>query len=416
MTTHALSHLDAFFVAYQERADISMVLGYEIAVARDVTLDEVRAAVAAVVERFPRIGQRLRAGWRLRWAGAPDVAAMVHESADANGHAIQRWRNQRLDPFVEPPFQVLIRRSTAGCTLAFRVHHAATDGQGLIALCADVLAMICGVELPPFSSPVGNPLSVEQILSRAKVGELVRHARWLVGQSEPGRSARLAIASDEPGAIAVTDLDIEGDDSDRIAGTAKRAAVSMAELTGAAWIKSLGRWNRERGLRDGRPISLELPVSARRRDTPIGNFISPLVLLGDPEQPVVDIARALRSQIRSAVRQRAHLAMPFLTAPGKHLPWALFRRLAANNAFSGFATSHYTWIGSSADALAKVDPEARVLGRRTIYTPVCRHMGAALLALPWPDGLQLTVTHRLAALTRSDASTLLAHTARGLLS
>ena len=83
-------------------------------------------------------------------------------------------------------------------------------------------------------------------------------------------------------------------------------------------------------------------MSLRRggaRGCAVGNFLSPLVLVGDASQSLEVVAHALWRQLRSAVRDGAHLSMPLLTAPARHLPWGLFRRWAINTATTGLATS-----------------------------------------------------------------------------
>jgi hypothetical protein len=76
---------------------------------------------------------------------------------------------------------------------------------------------------------------------------------------------------------------------------------------------------------------------------------------------------------------------------------------------TGFATSHFTWIAKPTDIRAEVAAlsggRLRVVHQR-IYSPVCLEMGAALMALAWPERLQLFVTHRLGALAAPDAERL----------
>jgi hypothetical protein len=147
----------------------------------------------------------------------------------------------------------------------------------------------------------------------------------------------------------------------------------------------------------------------RERGVAVGNFLSPLVLLGDASQHLELIARSLWRQLRSAVRDGGHLSMPVLTSPARHLPWGLFSRWAVNTSTTGFATSHFTWLSQRRDVFEEVAERSRgALEVRHLltYTPVCLHMGATLAAVAWPDRLQLFISHRETALSGDEAETL----------
>ncbi len=109
------------------------------------------------------------------------------------------------------------------------------------------------------------------------------------------------------------------------------------------------------------------------------------------------------------MRQRSHLAVPLLTAGGRYLPWWLFRRMATDTAFSGFATSHFTWMRSPIDFRAEI---SRLSGGRLevlsheAYGPVCLHMGAAVMVIQTPSAFQFSMTHRTNALPPADAGLL----------
>jgi len=173
-------------------------------------------------------------------------------------------------------------------------------------------------------------------------------------------------------------------------------------------MRAIGGWNAERG-EDNPLVSLELPVSTRRGEAPeLGNGISPLLLFADATRPLAEIARDLRRQFTTGVRRRSHLAVPTFTAAGRYLPWWLFRRLACNTVYSGFATSHFTWMRSPVDrdAIACLSGGRLEILDQRIYGPVCLHMGAALQALETGRGIQLSITHRLNALPAAAAGAL----------
>lgn len=231
-------------------------------------------------------------------------------------------------------------------------------------------------------------------------------------ESDRGHSARLAVSEPTPGDVAVHTRLVEGWGRDRLEKRARSLGVKLPWLCCAAWVRAIGAWNAERG--ESNPcVSLEVPVSTLRSrplgTAELGNGISPLVLSSRADRPLDEVARELREQFVAGVRRRDHLAVPLFTAGGSYLPWLVFRRLAADNVFSGFATSHFTWMR------LPVDPEAEIgrlsAGRlkllsRHAYGPVCLHMGAAVLAIETPAAIQLSMMHRLNALPRIEAALL----------
>src|SRR5215207_6785854 len=101
-----LSAIDAFFVAYQESSGVLMQLGVEVELKGRITRGAVEQMLLHVVNRWPPLGQRLRRDWLgLSWEGRPRTGDMLRVAENRDGLA--EWRNRPLDPFREPPFQLL---------------------------------------------------------------------------------------------------------------------------------------------------------------------------------------------------------------------------------------------------------------------------------------------------------------------
>ena len=414
-----LSQQDAFFVAYQEESAVSMQLGGTAELSGELRQEDLQAVVVRLVERWPYLGQTVhRRVLGLVWRGAPDPAGML--MVGSGGPPLDRWHNTPIDPFREPPLQIRWIPSTGGGTLAFRAHHSALDGQSFLLVTDFVLRTLAGgdsggLEAPwplPRKERPGFARPADLWRSRGRLSSMWRYMRWLKRESRRGRSAHLAVQETAPGDIAVQTRRIEGAARDRLRAHARSLGVQLPWLCCAAWIRAIAAWNVQRG--EGNAwVSLEVPVSTRRSRSPrtpeLGNGISPLVLSARADRSLGDVARDLRAQFITGVRQRSHLAVPLLTAGGRYLPWWLFRRLAADTAFSGFATSHFTWMRSPTDLHAEV---GLLSGRRLellsyeAYGPVCLHMGAAVLMIETPMAFQLSMTHRLNALPPVDASSL----------
>ena len=403
-----LTQQDAFFVAYQEASAVSMQLGVEAELAGEVRREDLEAAAAGLVERWPHLGRSVhRRMLGLAWQGPVRASEMV--LTGAGGPSVERWRNVPIDPFREPPLQLRWIPEDGGGILALRAHHAALDGQSLMIVADFVLRSLAGGGPPPMPAP--RPGSSGPLLD-GHLGSKWRYMQWLKRESRRGRAARLAVADTAPGDVAVHSRRLDLDARQHLKERARRLGVQLPWLCCAAWLRAIGAWNAGRG-GDNPWISLEIPVSTRRSRPPgpteVGNGISPLVLSASADRPVAEIARELREQFVTGVRDRSHLAVPQLTGGGRFLPWWLFRRLATDTAFSGFATSHFTWMRSPVDFDAEVH---RLSGGRLtlrdyeVYGPVCLHMGAAVLAIETPSSLRLSMTHRRNALPPDDAARL----------
>src|SRR5256885_548604 len=131
-----LSTIDAFFVAYQQQSGILMQLGGEVELEGEVHRSDVEQMVSYIVSRWPRLGQTLRKGFvGLAWEGDCQTEKML--SVERGNGAAVHWRNQPIDPFHEPPFQVLWNPNGSSSTLAFRAHHSVMDGESFVAVTLD---------------------------------------------------------------------------------------------------------------------------------------------------------------------------------------------------------------------------------------------------------------------------------------
>jgi len=419
-----LSASDAFFVAYQQHSGILMQLGGEIELEGELRREDLEQMISYVVARWPRLGQALQKSLLgLKWKGNCLTGNMLR--IGKGGDALSEWRNEPIDPFHEPPFQVLWIPNGGGSTVAFRAHHAVMDGESFVAVTTDAAHFLTQARIgkqaappkPAQASSLNDLISPWQLIRRGRVASMWRYTRWLAAEARGGRSARLAIDTCTTGDTHTCERRLDTDAFVRLKQRAATLRVAPTWLCAAAWMRAIHRWNVSRGGTASTQVSLEFPVSLRRgrhNDRKngydlLGNFISPLVLFGDATQPLDQLARELRKQLMQGIRSQSHLGTPLLTAPGKFLPWALFRRVAVNLRTTGFATSHFTWFEQPdihADIARLSEGAMRLTGQR-IYTPVCLHMGAAAAVLASPDYAQIFLTHRATALSNEAAGSLL---------
>ncbi|MCP4445044.1 MAG: hypothetical protein GY811_06825 [Myxococcales bacterium] len=412
--SHPLSQVDSFFVAYQEASCASMQLGAEAELEGSLSAEALHQAMDRVVQRWPRLGQTLRtAALGLRWDGATDIDVMIRRDSE-----LSEWRNGPINPFVEPPFQVLWVQSGDRHRLCFRAHHSVMDGQALLALSQVVVSLAAGAgDFGSVKVNDSDPFALVPLLRKLSTRSLLRQASALYASAKRD-SRQLPLDSAEPGGIEVCQLNLGGDARAALFEYAKRNEITPANLVAASWIRALGTLESSEGRTDTHDISLEVPVSLRsRKSVSVSNGVSPILLFANPELSLLAIAKALKKQTRDAIRSRSHLSMPLLTAPGRYLPWTLFRRLAANTAFSGSASSHFTWLDIQSDTHREVEEASqhrlKIVGQ-LVYTPVCLHMGVALSVVNWKESLQLFVTHRTKALSRERAEALTAGLMREL--
>lgn len=425
-----LSATDAFFVAYQERSGILMQLGGEVELEGTLERQHLEQMVLYIVARWPRLGQALKKSLLgLKWNGIPQAEKMLRVGNSGNG-TLTKWRNEPIDPFHEPPFQVLwIPPAPAGThadsssnsrhgTLAFRAHHAVMDGESFVAVTVDATNFLTQVSsgkhtptpVPAKATTLKDLISVKQLLRRRTFGDMWRYSRWLAAEARAGRSARLEGNGFTTGDTHICERRLDNEDFTRLKRRAEELRSAPVWLCAAAWMRAIHAWNVSHGATANPIISLEFPVSLRRgrinngHDS-LGNFISPLVVLGDATHPLKQLARELRKQLVHGIRRQSHLGVPLLTAPGKFLPWAVFRQVAVTPSTTGFATSHFTWF-EQADVcgdIARLSDGALQIKAQRIYTPVCLHMGASLAVLASPGYAQIFLTYRDTALS-SDAA------------
>lgn len=419
MNSTMLSATDAFFVAYQETSGVLMQLGVEVEVKGRITRSDLEQVLLHIVRRWPPLGQTLRRRlFGLAWEGECRVNEML--TVTETREALAEWRNRPLNPFVEPPVQLLWLAEGDRNLFAFRAHHAVVDGEGFFAVCVEGIRKLVEILRPQMNADERGsdlyssaPIRGQNPKRQLKLRDALETVQQMRKAARADRSAKLATRSCTPGHTAIVERKLNQTEFRELQQQATELGMPAGWLCASAWMKAIHAWNISRGVNSTSLISLEVPVSLRRRrDTPvrIGNWISPLTLYGDASQSLEDLAQDLKQQLSRAVRQKSHLALPMVSGPAKFLPWPLFRRLAASPELTGFATSHYAWFEQAQtlhDDVLRLSGGALQLVDQQIYPPVCLHMGAALSVLAWPEHAQLFLTYRLTALSSVEAQRLL---------
>src|SRR5689334_1690397 len=327
-----LSQLDAFFVAYQEHSGVPMQIGIATDLQGHVTRGELLRLIEHLAGWWPPLGQCAhRRAFGLVWAGEPQVQRMVVEAGDPA--CIAAWRDHLIDPFVEPPFQLLSVSRPGGTTLVLRAHHAVADGGSAHELASDALLALAAIRggSVPAKPAIAVPRHLGSLLRARHLRALGRADRSARRGDRVGQSARLWIRATVPGESGTVERPMESGAYDALRARARSWGTTAPWLCAAAWMRAMYAWNSAHGADRPSLMSLEVPVRLRRsrdRGTALGNYISPLILFGDAAQRLEQVARSLRQQMAGAVADGRHLTLPVFTAPARYLPWSLFRRLA----------------------------------------------------------------------------------------
>ncbi len=417
--SRALSLIDAFFVAYQERTGTLMQFGAEAEVAGELSREALEQTMAFVTSRWPQLGQTLqRRLTGLAWSGDCQVAKMVQIVSRPDRTVIDGWRNRPIDPFHEPPFQLLAVLTQVRTTLAFRAHHSVADGASMFVVCGEALRALATILagqsasslLSRVEASAGNRPTTKLRLN--KVRGMWSYWRELAALGRPGRNARLSVRAHTPGDIGTVERSLRMEDLRILSRRACDVSVGTPWLFASSWIRGIGTWNVSRNSTSSPVISIEVPVNMRvgrkGRDY-VGNLISPLTLFADSTQPLEEIARDLLRQFKEGLRRRHHTVVPLVTSPARYLPWPMFRKLAVNSTSTGFATSHFTWLERKGDIYGEVSTLSggalRILEHHA-YGPVCLHMGAALMVIVLHDSIKICLTYRRTAFEEVEAQML----------
>ncbi|MEZ6186064.1 MAG: hypothetical protein R3F62_13765 [Planctomycetota bacterium] len=402
-----LTQVDAFFVAYQQAHGVALQLACEAELEGPLARPQLERALRHTVRRWPQLGQRLRAGLvGVRWAGAPRLELEQGPAEESSA-----WRNRLVDPFREAPCAVRWSPTPRGGRVAFRFHHAVADGEAVYTVVQAVLESAARASAgrepePRDPRPAEHPFGVGSLLRgrRGTWRSMWQSLRGLQREAKQNDSTRLALASTDPGPVRVDTYRLGARELATLGLRARAFEVTSNLCVAACWARALSRFNAARGVDPGSKLSLEVPFSVRRGPATevLGNLVSPLVLSGPGRAPVGVLARRYGQQWRTQRAARAHLAMPFFTAPGRFLPWPVFRRLAADEAWSGFASGHYTWLEDPqglGPSIAAASDGALRLTDYLMHPPVCRTMGATLVAYRAGDALNLYLATRTTALS-----------------
>ena len=119
-------------------------------------VDELRALVAARLDRLPRLTERLVARATVQWERDPDfdvarhVGTLPRHTGVLSAHEVLAGR---LDP-ARPPWGLWIAEDDDGWRLYYLVHHARQDAAGAL---RTVMTLLGDDDVPAATGPAGSP-------------------------------------------------------------------------------------------------------------------------------------------------------------------------------------------------------------------------------------------------------------------
>ncbi|MDP3274435.1 MAG: hypothetical protein Q8Q09_04520 [Deltaproteobacteria bacterium] len=402
MNPRALSTLDAFFLAYQRRAQIAMHMGVTLTLDGELSRDVLENALAQLITRWPALGAPVtRRGFGLAQGHATPAHASALLVPLRSHEDLSRARNTLLDPLSQAPLRLYWHEAPGEHTLVLCVHHALMDGEGVMAV---ILALLRAL--------TGEPLA--ERAAETPANSLANHPAWstmLRAQAQRNRRdrartpSRLALGLIAPGPLEVHSEHLTGSSLTALRARADRAGVSLSAWIIAAWIHALHAHVVPSG-----PVSVEVPVSLRARNrTPdaLGNHVAPITFWSETQRDTEAIAKQIRSDFRHAIQSGMHLVDALTTAPIAKLPWALFERVVVNADTTGNATSHVAALRLPRPLTAHKASPLRLRAWQP-FSPVCLRMGVALTAIDAHDELMLSLTYRTHSISQNAAQDLTA--------
>lgn len=398
-----LSAFDAFFIAYQRSANISMHLGLLVELRGPLAARDFERALDRVYARWPALFSPVRAG----------LTGVHTTDKSQRDRVLRRWRGEReainamIDPFEEPALSVHAESDGDAHRVALRVHHAMADGEGFAVIAMTFFAALAGQSYEAERPAAARPKCAWSI------AEMAREKRAKDERALAGRHRMLSLACVAPGPLSTVSALLDRAAVAAIEDAAQRGGASSGLWITAAWARAV----RAEIERDGE-VAIEVPVSLRARDSlgdRLGNHIAPLVFYLDATQPMPRLALALRAQLRAAVARGQLDADRAMAAPGALLPYALFERVAITPSTTGNATSHVAAVRVPVSVRAMIEG-AGALSLRAWrpFAPVCLKMGAALTAIQCEDQWALTVSYRDNAMSSARAQAMLDGAIRSL--
>lgn len=241
-----------------------MTFPIEFCFAQRLDRDRLQDAAQLALSLHPMLTARLtNRGWRL--GCYPRAELSVCDSAE-----IDRCAGVAIDPALEPPIRLRLHSSEAGDRLQIIVHHAVTDGIGLMHFANDLYKAYCG-------APESRQANVDLLsrrgslhLSTPEPVSWGRATRFMLCESLRFATTRPALLGDRrglpdssTGTTQLASASLSEADARRLADTAVAMGVGSNTLCLAAVYKVLAGFNKLH--RRGGFVRLTLPVSLRRR-------------------------------------------------------------------------------------------------------------------------------------------------------
>lgn len=279
------------------------------------------------LDRHPLLRSRLHGPRDGRPAWQPGPSADVPVEWHAGGVGGRYPDAHPIDLFAQPPTRLVVRAEPDRAEFFLQVHHACSDGRGILEFMADLASAygrLSGVPTSPL--PPLSPAKLRErgriTLNRSQLWSLLSHggeiARFLFKKPVP----ITPIASPYSGYAVrhAEDFTLGVNETDALKRTARALEVNVNDLLIRDFFLALARRRRSWGVEcAGDRLRLMIPVSLRTHravDLPAANVLSPIFLDRLPEDTADPAALLAGIHAEMKVIKQHHLALLFVLAHG----------------------------------------------------------------------------------------------------
>ena len=380
--------------------------------------DALRSAVATHPMARARLRRRGLGEWRRAWEIRPELDDLPLEVVEASSS--RKLAEARSAAFshcpsldAPPPFVLTLVRYPKGDYLLLNTHHAATDGLGTLRLMTSVIRNYAG---EPDPVPEIDPLAVRDLAALAgsasvkdRIQRIVALLEFLGMAATP--PARIEPQTDDARArgYGFVTIELDAGESAKVARRRKKPGT-VNDVLLAAWARTIGLWNAERGAGSGR-VSIMMPVNLRPEawwHEVIANFSS-YVSVSLPPEAQDDLAGALSAvtaQTQKLKKAGAAGLLIDLLALRNLVPPLLRGQMAALLPMTGtriFDTTMLSNLGRLPE-VAGFGAAGGALREIWFSPPAPMPLGLTVGAASMGDRMFLTLRHRYALLDSAAAA------------
>ncbi len=291
--------------------------------------DRLTAALATAIELNPLLNARVRGDVAGRTSGLDWVAADAPPpriSWEPESAPIDFPKGVHIDLNAEPGVRLWVREGPKSTRLLLQVHHACSDGLGVLQFLETWLTLYRDANSPDAIAALRRNFESGALAQRdqSKLGlaqqvlrvykDIIRVARFYRHRPTPLAAGHRQAPPTPTDYLGFQSHGFSEIETDQIRIVSKQAGVCLNSLLLKAVFLALDQWNREQPP-GGRPIRIALPVTVRDsspRMKPAFNGVSMAFIDREPAQlgDLPNLLAGIENEIEEAKKLRRALALP----------------------------------------------------------------------------------------------------------